>query len=247
MELEQEKVKIDLYNDDCFQVMKNLPDKSVNLICADLPYGTTVNKWDSVLPLIELWYQYERLLVPKGNIILFGAGLFAFRLALSNERLFRYDMIWKKSKCGSPLSAKYMPLKKHELLLVFGEPASYYNPQMTEGAPYKRKWTPNKINNMQYGIAGVQTDNKGTRHPSTVLDFPQLWRRQDQLHPTQKPVELIEWIIKSYSKEFDVVMDNTMGSGTCGVACVNTNRNFIGIELIEEYYDIAEKRIKNKK
>lgn len=236
-------IDFDLYNKDCFQVMKNLEDKSINLICADLPYGTTANKWDSVLPLNELWKEYERLLAPKGNIVLFGAGLFAFKLALSNEKLFRYDMVWKKSKCGSPLTAKYMPLKKHEMVLVFGKSASYYSPQMTEGTPYKRKWTPNKVNNMEYGIAGVQTDNKGTRHPITVLDFPQQWRRQDQMHPTQKPVELLEWIVNSFSKEYDTVMDNTMGSGTCGVACLKTNRNFIGIENEKQYFDIAEKRI----
>ncbi len=237
------KINFNLYNKDCFQIMKILPDKSINLICADLPYGTTANKWDSILPLEQLWKEYERLLVPKGNIVLFGAGMFAFKLAMSNEKLFRYDMVWKKSKCGSPLTAKYMPLKKHEMILVFGESASYYKPQLTDGTPYKRKWTPNKKNNMKYGIKGVQTDNKGTRHPTTVLDFPQQWRRQDQLHPTQKPLELLEWIVNSYSKEGDTVMDNTMGSGTCGVACVKTFRNFIGIENDENYFKIAERRI----
>ncbi len=236
-------MKTDLQLGDCLQLMKLIPNKSVNLICADLPYGTTANKWDSIIPLQELWAEYERLLAPKGNIVLFGAGLFAFKLALSNEKLFRYDMVWKKSKCGSPLTAKYMPMKKHEMVLVFGKPASYYDPQMTVGIPYKRKWTPNKVNNMKYGIAGVVTNNSGTRHPITVLDYPQQWRRQDQIHPTQKPVELLEWIIRSYSKEGDTVMDNTMGSGTCGVACKNQNRNFIGIEKDETYFNKAKKRI----
>lgn len=223
--------------------MDNIPDKSVNLICADLPYGTTANKWDSVLPLDLLWKQYERILSKKGNIVLFGTGLFAFRLALSNEKLFRYDMVWKKSKCGSPLTAKYMPLKKHELILIFGESASYYNPQLVDGKPYKRKWTPNKVNNMEYGIAGVSTDNKGTRHPTTIRDFPQKWRRQDQLHPTQKPIELLDWILSSYSKENDLVLDNTMGSGTCGVSAKNLKRRFIGIEKDKRYFRIAKERI----
>ena len=238
---------IDLRYGDTIEQMKLIPDKSIGLICADLPYGSTANKWDSVIPLDLLWEQYKRILQPKGNIVLFGAGLFAFKLALSNEKLFRYDMVWKKSKCGSPLTAKYMPLKKHEMILVFGESASYYIPQLTVGTPYKRKWTPNKVNNMEYGIAGVVTDNKGTRHPTTVLDFPQQWRRQDQLHPTQKPLELLEWIVNGYSKETDIVLDNTFGSCTCGIACINTNRNFIGIENNKEYFNISLKRVEEKR
>jgi site-specific DNA-methyltransferase (adenine-specific) len=237
--LEKDKV----YLGDCLEVMKDIPDKSVNLICADLPFGITANKWDSVIPLDKLWIEYERVLVPKGNILLFGVGLFAFKLALSNEKLFRYEMVWKKSKCGSPLTAKYMPLKKHELILVFGESASYYYPQLTEGKPYKRKWTPNKTNNMEFGIAGVRTDNQGTRHPTTVLDFPQQWRRQDQVHPTQKPVELIEWLIRGFSREGDLVLDNTAGSSTTAIAAINSNRNWIMIEKEEKYYDLSLKRI----
>jgi site-specific DNA-methyltransferase (adenine-specific) len=223
--------------------MQTIPDHSVDLILCDLPYGVTACKWDTVIPFDELWRHYERIIKPKGNIILFGTGLFAYKLALSNEKLFRYELIWKKSKCGSPLTAKYMPLKKHENILVFGEAASKYNPQLVEGTPYARKYTPLKKNDMQYGVKGGETDNEGTRHPITILDFPQKWRRQDQVHPTQKPVELMEWLIKSYSDAGDTVMDNCMGSGTTGVACVNTDRNFIGIELNEEYFKIASNRI----
>lgn len=234
---------IELYNDDCLKTMQTIPDHSVDLILCDLPYGVTACKWDTVIPFDELWRHYERIIKPKGNIILFGTGLFAYKLALSNEKLFRYELIWKKSKCGSPLTAKYMPLKKHENILVFGEAASKYNPQLVEGTPYARKYTPLKKNDMQYGVKGGETDNEGTRHPITILDFPQKWRRQDQVHPTQKPVELMEWLIKSYSDAGDTVMDNCMGSGTTGVACVNTDRNFIGIELNEEYFKIASNRI----
>lgn len=233
-----------LFNADCMDILPLIPNKSVQLILADLPYGTTANKWDSVLDLNKLWVEYERILKPKGNIVLFGAGMFAFKLALSNEKLFRYDMVWEKSKCGSPFTAKYMPLKKHEMILVFGESASYYLPQLTEGKPYKRKWTPNKQNNMKYGVKGVQTDNKGTRHPITVLDFPQQWRRQDQMHPTQKPLELIKWLINAYSEECKYVLDNTMGSGTCPLASAILNRRFIGIEKEEKYYNIAINRLK---
>jgi site-specific DNA-methyltransferase (adenine-specific) len=234
---------IDLKKGDCLELMRVIPDKSIDAIICDLPYGTTANKWDSIIPMDVLWCEYERIIKPKGNIILFGTGLFAFKLALSNEKLFRYDMIWEKSKSGSPFTAKYMPLKKHEIILVFGESASKYNPQMTTGKPYKRKWTPNKLNNMKYGIKGVQTDNKGTRHPITILKHAQKWRRQDQVHPTQKPTSLMEFLVNSFTDKNDTVLDNTMGSGTTGVACVNLNRNFIGMELDDKYFDIATTRI----
>ena len=232
-----------LINGDCLETMQKIPSKSIDLILCDLPYGTTKNKWDIIIPFEQLWKEYERIIKPKGNILLFGAGLFAFELALSNKKLYRYDLIWKKSKCGSPLTAKYMPMKRHEMILVFGKSASYYNPQMVEGTPYKRNYTPNKTNNMEFGIKGVQTDNKGTRHPITILDFPQRWRRQDQLHPTQKPIELIEWLIDSYSQEGDMVLDNAMGSGTTIVGARNKNRRCIGIEKDEVIFNKAVFRI----
>ena len=237
---------IELINGDCLVEMDKIADKSVNLILCDLPYGSSSCKWDIIIPFEQLWKQYTRILADKGNIILFGTGLFAYSLALSNTKLFRYELIWQKSKCGSPFSAKYMPMKKHENILVFGNPAAVYNPQMTVGEPYKRKWTPNKINNMKFGIKGVETNNEGTRHPISILNFPQKWRRQDQVHPTQKPTELLEYLIKSYSNENDLVLDNCMGSGSTGVACVNTNRDFIGIELNNEFFEIAKNRINNK-
>jgi site-specific DNA-methyltransferase (adenine-specific) len=238
---------IELYNGDCLEVMDSLIEKGikVNAIITDPPYGSTACKWDSIIPFDEMWKRLNALIIPKGNIVLFGNGIFSYKLALSNEKRFRYELIWKKSKCGSPLTAKYMPLKKHENILVFGQSASVYNPQMTEGTPYKRNYTPNKINNMEYGIAGVQTDNKGTRYPISILDFPQKWRRQDQLHPTQKPVELLEYLVKTYSNENDLILDFTMGSGTTGVACKNLNRQFIGIELDKNYFEIAKSRIEN--
>ena len=234
-----------LFQGDCLELMKQIPDKSVDCIISDLPFGSTSCSWDVVIPFEPLWEQYDRIVKPKGNVILFGAGLFAYKLALSNEKKFRYELIWKKSKCGSPFTAKYMPMKKHENILVFGESASYYEPQMEEGTPYHRNWTPNKVNNMKYGISGVSTDNNGTRYPTTILDFPQKWRRQDQLHPTQKPVELMEWLVKSYCPEGGVVLDNCMGSGSTGVACVNTGRKFIGIEKDEKYFNMSRNRIQN--
>lgn len=232
-----------LVNIDCMAAMQDIPDHSISLVLCDLPYGTTSCKWDSPLPLPELWKEYERMLRPKGNIVLFGTGLFAYRLALSNEKLYRYDLVWKKSKCGSPLTAKYMPMKRHELILVFGHPGAIYNPQMTKGKPYKRKYTHNKVNNMGFGISGVITDNLGTRQPISVLDFPQRWRRQDQVHPTQKPVELLEWLVRTYSNDGDTVLDNCMGSGSTGVACVRQNRKFIGMESDRKFFEIAVERI----
>ena len=165
-------MKIHLRYGDTIEQMKLIPDKSINLICADLPFGITANKWDSLIPLDKLWIEYERILAPKGNIVLFGAGLFAFKLALSNEKLFRYEMVWAKSKCGSPLTAKYMPLKKHELILVFGKSASYYKPQMVEGMPYKRN-SKKGVNNMKYGAKDnyMYGSIDGKRHPNTILNF----------------------------------------------------------------------------
>jgi site-specific DNA-methyltransferase (adenine-specific) len=240
------KTMMQLYNEDCLVRMPLIADKSVNMILCDLPYGTTACKWDSVLPLEKVWSEYERLLAPKGNIVLFGAGMFAFKLALSNEKLFRYDMVWKKSKCGSPLTAKYMPLKKHEMVLVFGKSAANYTPQMIEGTPYKRN-SKKGVNNMQYGAKEnfLYGSEDGKRHPSTILDFAQKWRRQDQIHPTQKPLELMEYLIKTYTNEGETVLDNCMGSGTTGVACKKLNRNFIGIEKDEKYFEIAKNRIEN--
>ena len=239
-------INIELYNDDCLVVMRQLIERGIKVdaIIADIPYGIHNNKFDTLIPFNKMWDCLIKLVKDKGNIVLFASGLFTYKLALSNEKLFRYELVWKKSKCGSPLTAKYMPLKKHENILVFGKSAAYYEPQMQIGTPYKRKYTPNKVNNLGFGIKGVQTDNKGTRHPTTILDFPQKWRRQDQLHPTQKPVELMEFLVKSYCPKNGIVLDFTMGSGSTGVACMNTERDFIGIEINEKYFNIAKTRIK---
>lgn len=239
---------IHLINGDCITVMKDLSNNGVrfNAIICDPPYGIHNNKFDIKIPINEMWECINNLILPKGNIVLFSSGLFTFELVESNLKQFRYELIWKKSKCGSPFTAKYMPLKKHENILIFGESASYYEPQMNKGEPYKRKYTLNKTNNLNYGIKGVKTDNKGTRHPSTILDFPQKWRRQDQLHPTQKPIALMEFLVKSYCPENGYVLDFCMGSGTTGIACKNTNRNFYGIEIDEKYFNISKERIYNE-
>lgn len=231
---------------DCLELMKDIPNGSIDMILCDLPYGTTNCKWDVIIPFDKLWEQYERIIKPSGSIVLFGVGMFAFKLALSNEKKFRYEMIWQKSKCGSPFTAKYMPLKKHEILLVFGKSANKYNPQKVDGKPYKRT-SKKGTNNMGFGAKAEFEYGSldGKRHPNTILNFPQKWRRQDQIHPTQKPVELFEYLIKTYSNEGDLILDNCAGSGTTAIACLNTNRNYILMEKEKKYFDIINERIKN--
>lgn len=243
------KCIIDLLKGDCLELMKDIPDGSVDLVLTDPPYGTTVCKWDSVIPFEPMWEQLNRTIKDNGAIVLFGSEPFSSYLRMSNIKGFKYDLVWKKSKSGSAFTAKYRPINKHEMISVFSKSGkkTKYNPQMTKGEPYKRthKIREVDINNHKIGFnrKEVVSVNEGYRYPTTVLDFPQKWRRQDQIHPTQKPVELLEYLIKTYTNECETVLDFTMGSGSTGVACVNTNRNFIGIELEEEYFNIAKKRI----
>jgi len=232
-----------LINGDCFTELASVADGSVDCVLCDPPYGTTKCKWDTELDLPSLWAVLKPKLKKNAVVIMFGVEPFSSVLRLSNIGWYKYDLIWYKSKCGSPLTAKYRPLQRHENLSVFAAGKTTYNPQMVSGTPYKRKYTLSKTNNHGFGIKGVETDNKGTRFPHTVLDFPQKWRRQDQVHPTQKPVELLEWLVRTYSNEGETVLDFTMGSGSTGVACVNTGRRFIGVELDKGYFDIAKARI----
>ena len=231
---------------DCLERMKEIPDGSVDLILTDPPYGTTACKWDSVIDLEEMWKELKRIIKPNGACVLFSSQPFTTNLIYSNMKCFKYSMVWKKSKCGSPLTAKYKPLTKHEDINVFSlhkKTLNYY-PQMSVGKPYKRQPTKAKANNHGYGINNnVFTDNKGTRHPTTILDYPQQWRRQDQVHPTQKPIELMEFLIKSFSMENDTILDFTFGSCSTGVAALNTNRKFIGVEMEEKYFDIGVSRM----
>ena len=230
---------------DCLERMKEIPDGSVDMVLTDPPYGTTACKWDNVIPFEPMWEQLKRIIKPNGACVLFSSQPFTTNLIYSNMKCFKYSMVWKKSKCGSPLTAKYKPLTKHEDVNVFSlhKKTLKYYPQMTEGKPYKRKFTENKVNTMGFGIKGVETDNKGTRHPTTILDYPQQWRRQDQVHPTQKPVALLEYLIKTCTNENETVLDFTFGSCSTGVACLNTNRKFLGVEMNEEYFNIAKDRI----
>ena len=228
---------IKLIRGDCLERMKEIPDGSVDMVLCDLPYGTTQNKWDSIIPLSELWEQYERIIKDNGAIALTAQTPFDKVLGVSNLRLLRYEWIWRKPSGTGHLNAKKMPMKNHENVLVFYKKLPTYNPQMTVGKPYTQK--SGRASSNYNPQSSVVTVNTGNRYPLSVLDFA----TDKSLHPTQKPIALMEYLIRTYTNEGDVVLDNCMGSGTTGVACVNTNRNFIGIELDEGYFKIAQDRI----
>ena len=246
-----------LFHGDCLEIMKNIEDESIDMILCDLPYGTSACKWDSVIPFEPLWEQYSRIIKPFGAIVLFGSEPFSSALRLSNLDMYKYDWKWEKPNGANFLNFKYQPAKVHEDIMVFGKSAtSYskngnmiYNPQMTEGTPYNQKSGQQRQDNghvlgstVRSPIKQVYTENNGTRYPRSIQRFP---LDKDKLHPTQKPVALLEYLIKTYTNEGNVVLDNCMGSGSTGVACINTNRRFIGIELDENYFNIAKERIEN--
>ena len=225
---------------DCLELMKEIPDKSIDMILCDLPYGTTRNKWDSVIPLNKLWKQYERIIKDNGAIVLFSQMPFSAELVHSNLKLFKYEWIWQKDNGTGFLNAKKMPLKIHENILVFYKKLPLYNPQMRTGfKPYKCKQGRHSTNYGAYEQGHI-TESNGARYPVDIIEF----KKDSGLHPTQKPVALLEYLIKTYTNEGEVVLDNCMGSGSTGVACINTNRDFIGYELNEEYFNIAQNRLR---
>ena len=230
---------IDIRQGDCLELMKDISDKSIDMVLCDLPYGTTRNKWDSVIPLNKLWKSYERIIKDNGAIVLFSQMPFSAELVHSNLKLFKYEWIWQKDNGTGFLNAKKMPLKIHENILVFYKKLPLYNPQMRTGfKPYKCKQGRHSTNYGAYEQGHI-TESNGERYPIDIIKF----KKDSGLHPTQKPVELLEYLIKTYTNEGETVLDNCMGSGSTGVACINTNRNFIGYELNEKYFEIAEKRI----
>ena len=237
---------IDLRLGDCLELMKDIPDKSIDMILCDLPYGTTACSWDTIIPFEPLWEQYNRIIKDNGAIVLFGTEPFSSALRLSNIKNFRYDIVWEKPNNTNFMRLKREIGKRHEMISVFYKKQPTYNPQMKEGKPYKDKRTNRKswegVNNQS---TKIPIDNSGTRYPSSVQKFCNV--NKNTLHPTQKPVELLEYLIKTYTNENETVLDNCMGSGSTGVACINTNRNFIGIELSQEYFNIAKERINELK
>lgn len=234
-----------LYHGECLEQMRQIPDGSIDMVMCDLPYGTTACKWDTVIPLKQLWKEYQRICKPAAAIVLTACQPFTSALIMSNPRMFKHEWIWHKSKSGSAFTAKFRPLARHENVLVFSSGSPCYNPQMREGAPYARTRQPGAKNNHNLGIGKAvnRTVNTGFRYPETVIFVQQKWRRQDQLHPTQKPVPLMEYLIRTYSNPGETILDNAMGSGSTGVACVNTGRHFIGIEKELEYFQVARDRI----
>ena len=232
--------QIKLLKGDCLELMKDIPDKSIDAIICDLPYGTTACKWDVIIPFEPLWEQYNRIIKDNGAIVLFGSEPFSTELRHSNLKMFRYDWIWEKEQGANFMLCKYQPYKVHEIVSVFSKKTHNYFPQMEQGKPYiSGKGTSGEVTR---NVVKVQKKNNGTRYPRSVQRF-NIDKGKGSLHPTQKPVALFEYLIKTYTNEGDLVLDNCMGSGTTGVACKNLNRNFIGIELDPEYFKIAEKRI----
>ena len=231
--------KIELYNGDCLELMKNIPDKSIDMILCDLPYGTTACKWDTVIPFEPLWEQYNRIIKDNGAIVLFGSEPFSSALRMSNIKNFKYDWIWNKKLAGNGILAKKQPLKIHEIVSVFN--SGIYIPQMTKGR-YRKKMGLKESEITGGNSYAKQTEND-LYYPKSILEYGIGNMRKGRLHPTQKPVALLEYLIKTYTNEGDVVLDNCMGSGSTGVACVNTNRDFMGIELDKDYFNIAKQRI----
>lgn len=238
--------KYKLYQGDCLEVMKDIEDKSIDMILCDLPYGITArNKWDIVIPFDKLWEHYNRIIKDNGAIVLFGSGMFTSSLMQSNSKMWRYNLIWHKTTPTGFLNANRMPLRAHEDIVVFYKSLPTYNPQKTNGHERKVSKAEHKRNSKKtedYGEHGLTTYDSTERYPTSILTFA-TDKQKEALHPTQKPVELLEWLIKTYTNEGEVILDNCMGSGSTGVAAINTNRSFIGIELDEGYFEIAENRI----
>ena len=226
----------DLYHGDCLEVMAGLPDNSVDMILCDLPYGTTACKWDTVIPFEPLWAQYRRIAKRNAAIVLTASQPFTTALIASNMREFRYCWIYQKNNPTGFLDAQRRPMNDYEDVAVFSRSATTYNPQGV--VPKKTKKT--KKTTEVYGAFGFEYETTGTNYPRRVIQFQ---RPSNTVHPTQKPVALMEYLIRTYTHEGDVVLDNCMGSGTTGVACANTGRRFIGIERDDKYFAIASERI----
>lgn len=262
-----------IYNEDCLEGMKRIPNKSVDMILCDLPYGTTACSWDTIIPFEPLWEQYERVIKDNGAIVFTASQPFTSALVMSKPELFKHEWIWEKQKASNFMAAKYSPLKYHESILVFGKGRVNYNPQKYKvleieelltktkkeleqimrnrdydrfGKVDRRKVVNDPITNKQHlgsGVVRTRNRDNGYRNPKSVLKINKSINKN--IHPTQKPVALFEYLIKTYTNEGETVLDNCMGSGTTAIACMNTDRNYIGYELDETYYKQSLERIKN--
>ena len=237
------EMKLDIiYNEDCIgeKGMRILPDKSIDMILCDLPYGTTTCKWDTIIPFEPLWKEYKRIIKNNGAIVLTASQPFTSKLVMSNLEIFKYEWIWEKDAGTGFLNAKKYPLKNTENILVFCNGVHKYNPQMRKGKPYKITRGRKSDNYSKDSIDEIITENTGERYPLTGLKFN---RDKNKFHPTQKPVALFEYLIKTYTNEGNIVLDNCIGSGTTAIACKRLNRRYIGFETSKEYCKIAKQRL----
>lgn len=243
-----------LYCGDCFRLMQDIPDKSIDMILSDPPYAclNKFNKdarWDKEIDPQELWKQYERIIKDDGAILLFGQGMFAAKLIMSNPRLYKFDIVWNKVRKTGFLNAKKMPMRQHEQILVFYKKLPTNNPQMVKCEPHQRNHNRGSGNetNRTYGNYGkaerIITDEK---YPSSIITFPKGWCKEDWLHPTAKPIGLLRYLIRTYSNEGDLVLDNFAGSDSTCVAAIKENRKFIGMEMEYHFFKVADERIKNE-
>lgn len=242
-----------LYEADCLEFMKNIPDKSIDMILCDLPYGMTQNNWDSYIPLDLLWDQYNRIIKTNGAIVLTSQGLFTAKLIMSQPKLYKYKWVWEKSKPTNFLNAKKQPLRKHEDVCVFYKKQPTYNPQMVPGEPYDKGIRKDQLSGSYGDFQPVHVQSSGERYPTDIIYVKTAECEGDVVHPTQKPIELGRYLIRTYSNPGDVILDNTFGSGSFLVAALMEGRNFIGIEKNEDvalfkkeeidYIDIAKRRL----
>ena len=242
-----------LFEGDCIELMREIPDKSIDMILCDLPYGMTQNQWDCCIPLDKLWEQYERIIKPNGVIVLTSQGLFTAKLILSQPKLYKYKWIWEKSKPTNFLNAKKQPLRKHEDVCVFYKKQPTYNPQMTSGVPYDKGIRKNQLSGSYGDFQPVHVQSDGERYPTDIIYIKTAECEGEVVHPTQKPVELGRYLIRTYSNPGDVILDNTFGSGSFLVAALLEGRNFIGIEKNEnvslfkkrdvDYIEICKSRL----
>ena len=230
------KKNINLFNGDCLEVMKRIPSKSIDMILCDLPYGTTQNKWDSVIDLDKLWSEYTRIIKDNGVIALSSQGIFTAKLILSNEKWFKYKITWIKSKSTNFLNAKKQPLRKHEDICIFYKKQPEYNPQMSIGEPYDKGIRKNQLTGSYGEFSPTLVKSEGERYPTDVIYFKTAESEGKVYHSTQKPVELGRYLIKTYSKEGDIILDNACGSGSFLISAILENRKFIGIEKNEDIH-----------
>lgn len=234
-----------IFEGDCLKIMSQFPTKSIDLILCDLPYGTTQNKWDSVIDLNELWKQYKRIIKTNGAIILTSQGLFTAKLILSNEKFFKYKIVWEKSKSTNFLNAKKQPLRKHEDICIFYEKQPTYNPQMSVGEPYDRGVRKNQLTGSYGDFNPCHIKSKGERYPTDIIYFKTAESGHEKTvwHPTQKPVDLGRYLIKTYAKQGDIVLDNAFGSGSFLLAAYLEGCRYCGIEKNEDVYLFKKEKV----